>query len=567
MILFQAQSALKTDPDRLTYETVEKHLIEERRIPGEQIAVHSGPRKDLDNHEIDDPDCPIRYIITVQKLKEGWDCPFAYVLCSLAEQVSATAIEQILGRVLRMPNARRMRRDALNQAYAYVASPSFDETARQLRDGLVEGAGFNRLEANTIVVQPDDLDLDAGADTVEHRSEPVVGDGLTEQAVSLAIQVLPEPVRSRISFDSVTGAILYRGPMTKENRNHLQLVLAASPRAGRIVDRLYATSNGLQLSASEEEEKPPFVVPMLGFRKQGELQLFTKEHFLDLPWRLDECDASLIAERFEIVDRSQTGLIDVSDKGKVEIAFVKRLQSELALVVQEPAWSLPRLANWLDAGIVHPDVTKPSAVLFITRALEILMEGGLNLEVLARNRFELRKALSSLIAELRERREEAAYHALFDRNAEDFATHSDLSMIFDEDTYAFNQPYSGATKFNKHYTRLVGDLKSSGEEFECAIHLDRMEEVRYWVRNVEGKKTSFWLQLPHMKFYPDYVAMLNDGRLLVVEYKGGYLYMGETDKRHIGNAWADATRGKGLFCMPTERNFALIDSTVARGNA
>ena len=566
LILFQAQSALKTDPHRLTYETVEKHLIEERRIPKNQIAVHSGRRKDLDDHDINDPNCSVRYIITVQKLKEGWDCPFAYVLCSLADQVSATAIEQILGRVLRMPNARRMKRDALNQAYAYVASASFDETARQLRDGLVEGAGFNPLEADAIVVQQDDLGLDAAADTVEHRSEPIVGDGLSSQAAEWAIQGLPEPVRSRISLDSATGAIVYRGPMTKENRNHLQLALAASPRAGRIVDRLYAKSNSFQLSASEEEGKPPFVVPLLGFRKQGELQLFTKEHFLDLPWRLDECDSSLIGERFEIVDQSQTGLIDVSDKGKVEIAFVRRLQSELALVVQEPAWSLPRLANWLDAGIVHPDVTKPAAILFISRALESLIERNLDLDALARNRFELRRALSSLIAEFREKREETAYRALFAQNAEDFATHSDLSMIFDEDTYAFNQPYSGATRFNKHYTRLVGDLKSSGEEFECAVHLDRMEEVRYWIRNVEGKKTSFWLQLPHMKFYPDFVAMLKDGRLLVVEYKGGHLYRGETDKRHIGYAWAEATSGKGLFCMPTERNFALIDSMVAGGD-
>ena len=562
LILFQAQSALKTDPHRLTYDVIEKHLVEERQIPEKQIAVHSGPRKDLDLHDIDAPDCPVRYIITVQKLKEGWDCPFAYVLCSVAEQVSATAIEQLLGRVLRMPGAKRKRRDVLNQAYAYVASPSFDETARQLRDGLVEGAGFNRLEADEIVARQDDLGFDVAADTFEHRSEPLVGDGMSADEVELAIGGLPEGIRSRLSFDSATGTVAYRGPMTKENRNRLQLALAESPHAGRVVDRLYAKSNSFQLSASEEE-RPPFIVPMLGFRAQGELQLFSKEHFLDLPWRLDECDASLIAERFQIVDQSQTGLIDVSEKGKVEIAFVRRLQGELALVVQEPTWALPRLANWLDAGIVHPDITKPSAILFISRAIKRLTEGSLDLDVLARNRFDLRRALSSLIVDLREEREAEAYHALFAANAEAFATHSDLSMIFDEDTYAFNQPYSGATKFNKHYTRLVGDLKSSGEEFECAVHLDRMEEVRYWIRNVEGKKTAFWLQLPHMKFYPDFVAMLKDGRLLVVEYKGAHLYNAEADKRHIGNAWAEATNGRGLFCMPTERNFRLIDATVA----
>jgi type III restriction enzyme len=36
-----------------------------------------------------DPLVPIRYVITVEALKEGWDCPFAYVLCSLQDMKSA----------------------------------------------------------------------------------------------------------------------------------------------------------------------------------------------------------------------------------------------------------------------------------------------------------------------------------------------------------------------------------------------------------------------------------------------------------------------------------------------
>jgi len=56
--------------------------------------------------DIASPKCAVRVIITVQKLREGWDCPFAYVLCSLRETRSATAIEQIVGRILRLPRAR-----------------------------------------------------------------------------------------------------------------------------------------------------------------------------------------------------------------------------------------------------------------------------------------------------------------------------------------------------------------------------------------------------------------------------------------------------------------------------
>ncbi len=373
---------------------------------------------------------------------------------------------------------------------------------------------------------------------------------------------VPASVRARISFDTEKKVITYKGPMTRENRNAIQLALGTSAKASKIVDRLYAKSNQYQLSASAEVEKGAFIVALLGYNVQGKLQLFSKEHFLDLPWRLDECDPKAIIDKFRIIDHSQSGQIDVSDKGKVEIEFVKRLQGELSLVVQEPAWTLPRLANWLDVGIKHPDVTKPSAVKFVVGALEALIGTGHTLDELARNKFELRKALISLISELRLEREHGNYNALFASNSEQFATSADLSIIFDEQTYAFNQPYKGVTKFSKHYTPLIGDLKPSGEEFDCAVHLDQLDEVEFWIRNVENKKTSFWLQLPQHKFYPDFIAKLKDGRILVVEYKGEHLYEGEKDKRLIGAVWEEASEGKCLFCMPTKREFSLIDRKI-----
>jgi len=57
----------------------------------------------------------VRYVITVQALREGWDCPFAYILCSVQSIRSAAAIEQLLGRVLRMPYAKKRSRPALTK--------------------------------------------------------------------------------------------------------------------------------------------------------------------------------------------------------------------------------------------------------------------------------------------------------------------------------------------------------------------------------------------------------------------------------------------------------------------
>lgn len=563
ILLFQAQSKSKTDPHRITVEALQKYLLEDKRLPEEQIAVVTGNKTEIDGLDLKDPDCPIRYIITVAKLKEGWDCPFAYVLCSVAEQTSKTAIEQILGRVLRMPQARLKRRDALNRAYAYVASQSFDDAAQRLKDGLIEGSGFSAKEADQLISKQASLPYDKIADEADHESEAIEDDAVTAESIEGIFETLPSSIKSRVSFNPETKTVAYKGQMTREGRNLLQLATAKIPQFEKVIDRLYAKSNNFQTSAAAEESKPPFIVPRLGYWKQGKLELFGKEHFLDLPWRLDECDPKAIVERFKVIDESQSGEIDVSDAGKVEIQFVRRMQGQLGAVIQEPAWTMPRLANWLDMGIQHPDVTKPAAILFIIGAIDALISSGIELDVLARNKYDLRKALAGLIKDLRGERETGNYQALFSSDAESFATSSDMAMIFDEATYAYNQPYAGSTKFNKHYTTLIGDLKAEGEEFDCAVYLDRHDKVRYWIRNVENKRASFWLQLPKDKFYPDFVAMLDDGRILVVEYKGAHLYEQEAPKRQIGNVWSEASDGRCLFCMPTARDFSVIDAIIS----
>ena len=85
----------------------------------------------------------MKFIITVEKLREGWDCPFAYVLCSLKETRSATAIEQIVGRILRLPHAQAKQHPDLNCAYVFSVSDSIGEVL-----GRVAGrSGKQRIHA------------------------------------------------------------------------------------------------------------------------------------------------------------------------------------------------------------------------------------------------------------------------------------------------------------------------------------------------------------------------------------------------------------------------------------
>ena len=98
-------------------------------------------------------DCKIEYIITVQALKEGWDCPYAYVFCSVANIKSATDIEQLLGRVLRMPFAKRRNAFELNSSYAHLPDTTgFASTANALVDKLID-MGFDESEAEEALQQ------------------------------------------------------------------------------------------------------------------------------------------------------------------------------------------------------------------------------------------------------------------------------------------------------------------------------------------------------------------------------------------------------------------------------
>jgi len=66
------------------------------------------------------------------------------------------------------------------------------------------------------------------------------------------------------------------------------------------------------------------------------------------------------------------------------------------------------------------------------------------------------------------------------------------------------------------------------------------------------KPTSFSLQTGTDRFYPDFLCRMDDGRILVVEYKNSrdWDLPDNTEKRQLGELWERRSNGKGLFIMP-----------------
>ncbi|HCD87862.1 MAG TPA: restriction endonuclease, partial [Algoriphagus sp.] len=139
IVLFQAQP--RNADDNTTFEKLKEKLIE-LKIPEEQIKIKTANLNELKNIDLMSRDCEVRFIITVNALKEGWDCPFAYILASLADKSSAVDVEQILGRVLRQPYVMKHKFPLLNVSYVLTASSRFLETLDNIVKGLNK-AGFS----------------------------------------------------------------------------------------------------------------------------------------------------------------------------------------------------------------------------------------------------------------------------------------------------------------------------------------------------------------------------------------------------------------------------------------
>ena len=140
--LLQAEQE-KEDEHKITVSKIKEFLMKDRKIPEEEIAIKTSKNNNLEGIDLFSKGCKIRYIITVNALAEGWDCSFAYVLISVANIGSKIAVEQIIGRIMRMPFAKRRENENLNRSYIFASARNFNESANQIISGL-ESNGYSR---------------------------------------------------------------------------------------------------------------------------------------------------------------------------------------------------------------------------------------------------------------------------------------------------------------------------------------------------------------------------------------------------------------------------------------
>ncbi len=533
-----------------TVEVIRQHLIDNEGIEPEKIAVATGAQRELDGINLFDPACRIEYVITVEALKEGWDCSFAYVFCTVANLHNSKDVEQFLGRVLRMPYAKRRDDDQLNRAYAHVASPCFADAARLLHDRLVDRMGFDEAEAEAFIQQEQPKLFDNGPLFNPPAAKPLI--------LSLAEKPdfgsLPQDVQARIDVkqaDNGTVEVVITGEISDELEE--QLVQAVDKKSRSEVQKVIKTHRYYQQRTLSPSERGEILrIPRLCVELQGELELAEKELFLDVSgWNLNEYLAELTPAEFSVQETTRTFELDIREKHLVYGLVDNERQIDLAHVHTD--WNETALARILDKELRQPDIKQEVMLEFLRRVVTYLeKQRGIELSVQVRFKYPLIKALAAKIAEYRLQALKRGYQSTLFGSTAKVETSFDYAVTFQRDRYAPNSCYRGRYQFRKHFFPIIGDLEPSGEEFECAQIIDSLLQVKYWVRNLVGQPhASFWLPTATDRFYPDFVAELTDGRLLVVEYKGTHLISADDacEKIAIGELWERNSAGKGLFIM------------------
>lgn len=104
-----------------------------------QVAVKTAEQNDLnqpENQDLLSPRNAVRVIVTKAALQEGWDCSFAYVLCSLAAASNMAAMTQLVGRVLRQPYGLKTGNPLLDQCYVVTHHADTARVVVGIKDGL-----------------------------------------------------------------------------------------------------------------------------------------------------------------------------------------------------------------------------------------------------------------------------------------------------------------------------------------------------------------------------------------------------------------------------------------------
>lgn len=540
IVLFQAQPKTRDDND--TFDKIKKILLD-LKIPEAHIKIKTADRNELKGEALESSESEVRYIITVNALKEGWDCPNAYILAALGDRSSETDVTQILGRILRQPHVVKHNSHFLNMSYVFTASANFRKTLENIIYAL-NNAGysdkdFKAVETNTTPTptkEPEQGQLSL-EDLLNQASNMPPTEGVSSDKTN---EIKTEIYTKNINMDAQSTAVQERMNLIKTEAT------AQSNITQETLDKI--TKEGIT-------PVPPEIAPMINTFKMREAYRQVAKEILIPQFFLPTAKIDMFQVDDLIIFNSEHLLADFDlSKQAINIQF-EGAESELYKI------------DLSQSNEAHT----PEYVKLDGRARTILMS-----KILDPNRKDLwAKNTAAWIAQ-----RVGTMHPIADKHIRAYIRR--ITEGFDETQFADfqNRPYSYTDKIKKAITQMMKEHtkkrfaddvnfdkivlkphykfmeeinplhvveglpkmlyeKESGKinnfEWGMITALASNENILFWTRNPERR--GFCLN-GFINHYPDFIAVTKSNKILLIETKGDHLDGSDSDsKLKLGKLW------------------------------
>ena len=530
IVLFQAQPRTGDSSD--TFDKIKTMLID-MGIAEDEIAVKTSNVDDLKGKDLMSRDCPIRYIITVNALKEGWDCPFAYILASLANRTSTVDVEQILGRILRQPYAVQHASPLLNTSYVLTNSVDFHSTLEKIVVGLNK-AGFSRKDyrigetTDIPQAQPDAVQTEIPMDPQPAQD---TFDDINVQEVKTALE-------SGASADTAVTTMVREAAQQAANYNAAIREPDGGFTGGELGEML--TQNKIQ--AHFAEEAAALRVPQFFLRSVPDL--FGGEFELLEPENLSE-GFSLAGQDAQVHFELATGemyRVDVEENGEA-VPKYKRASGELSEYIRSRLAQLPpeqKIQSCTNMLCTQINRNNRYAADEIRDYVRRIVAGMTEDELAA-----METAIPTYAAKIQEKIKglEEAYRE------DKFSRWLDTGKIVCRDSYALPAVITPADTIDaipKSLYEAEKDDMNNGEH-ELIDAIVALGNVKWWHRIIERK--GFRLN-GYINHYPDFMVMTNSGKLVLIEYKGDDRDNSDSERKlKLGRKWQAQSGGNYRYFM------------------
>ena len=542
IVLFQAQP--RTNDDSTTYDKI-KHTLIDMGIPESEIAIKTADRDELKNIDLSSHDCSIRYIITVNALKEGWDCPFAYILATVANRTSSIDVEQILGRILRLPNTRKNKREVLNLSYVITSSNAFYATLDKVVAGL-NAAGFTSK----------DYRID---DYVEQDTEfPVEQAGNIQTELKLDNDVTDDTNNVSDEIDSLNVDFVREqiSPFVNNENMESQSQSKVNDAVTDMLDHA-KTQNELYWQDFEKTEEYLPVPPEVGNKmKHYKInQLYASEAGqLEIPQFMIETGRSLFSEHEHQVLTKENLYAGFSLLDKDTVIDFDSIDSEIARIDIDDSDALPKawklqgfdsqnVKQWFDEqpsdrkmrlckDMIIKKLSKNNAIndrdleVYVDRITQKLTEDQLTdmQQTPAIYVLKINKKVNSLLNEYAKKM---------------FYEWVEQDKISCQPSYKLPREISPTNTIASIPKSLYNEEEKFDTEYErkVVMELSSLNNIKWWHRNMARK--GFAIN-GAVNAYPDIMVRTESGKLLLIETKGDQLENSESrEKAETGAKWAE----------------------------